>query len=454
MVDAQRSGVAEQGPQQLAERGVARVGEAVGAPGRQAPVLAARVEGVRGRAHRHAGGEVLLLCPGVGAAGVYADREVVHDPDRHPGLAAGALRGGQLGVGEPGEPGPEVHPLQQAVAGADGVGRAGVAQAGRPAVPVRAVHLGERAPGGVVLQGLALLGEEVAVGGTSAGAERHLAQQLERLPLELPHGVPVDQRALLQHRFAQPAGSLQQCAQPLTVLDVRGLGDVLDPQVHGVGEAARGGPVRGGVGGGAGHGRVQRVDLDEPGAERPPGPAGQFGEVAEVAHAPGAAGEEGVELDEQSVRASRGRGQAGRGDDQVGVRGAAVGGRGGQPVDAGRELLGRGACLALLGLDAQQGSLGERDQGGRGAGAPAGHRGRQQSCALFPLPGGERGADGAGRARVHAESGQGQGDRGGRGRDRTVRGRAVRGRDAVQFGEAGQVLGGRFGRPRCGHLGP
>ncbi len=238
VVDAQGPGVTEEGPEQFAERGVARRGQAVGAPGRQAPVLAAGVEGVRRRAHRHPGGEVLPLCPGVGATGVHADREVVHDADGHAGLASGALRRCELGVGEPGEPGPEVDPVHEASPRAGRVGRAGVAQAGRPAVPVRAVHLGERAPGGVVLQGLALFGEEVAVGGAPAGAERHVAQQLECLALELPHGVPIDQRALLQHRRAQPAGLFQQGVEALAVLDVGVLGDVLDPQVHRVGEAA------------------------------------------------------------------------------------------------------------------------------------------------------------------------------------------------------------------------
>ena len=77
-----------------------------------------------------------------------------------------------------------------------------------------AVHLGERAPGGVVLQRLALLGEEVDVRGPPPGPERHRAHQFQRLALELPHGVAVDQRALVQHGFAQPRGAAPAAHAP------------------------------------------------------------------------------------------------------------------------------------------------------------------------------------------------------------------------------------------------
>lgn len=112
----------EEGAQEAAVGGVARGGEAVRAPGRQAPVLAACVEGVRGRADGHARREVLLLRPGVGSAGMHSDREVVHEAHRHPGVARGALGGGELGVGEPGEAAVEVDAVHQLAAGAGGFG--------------------------------------------------------------------------------------------------------------------------------------------------------------------------------------------------------------------------------------------------------------------------------------------------------------------------------------------
>src|SRR5690606_12132955 len=199
------------------------------------------------------------------------------------------------------------------------------------------------------------------------------------------------------------------------------------------------GPVRGGVGRGAGHGRVQRVDLDESGAETASGPGGQLVEVAEVAHAPGAAGQQRVELDEQAVGTSCGGRQPGRGDDQVGPRGAPVGGGGGHLVNAGREPVGTGAQLALLGADAQPGALRERGQRGRDGAAPAGDGGRQQPAGQLLLAGGERGAHRLGGGRVHAECGEGEGDGGGRGVDGAVRGGTVGGGDAMQLGEPGEV---------------
>lgn len=200
VVDAQGARVAQEALEQSAVRGVAAGGEDVGAPGRQAPVLAARVEGVRGRTDRHAGRVRVLLGPGVGALGVRADREVVDEADRHARLAGGALGRGELGVGEPGEPGVEVDAVDELAAGAGGRAGSRVAQPLGPAPPVRPVPLGERAPGGVVLQGLALPGEEVAVGGPAAGRERHPVQDVQGLALELPHGVPVDQLPLTRTR--------------------------------------------------------------------------------------------------------------------------------------------------------------------------------------------------------------------------------------------------------------
>lgn len=258
---------------------------------------------------------------------MYADGQVMDDADAHARLARGPPCGGQLPVGQPGEPAVEVDPVHQLVPGAGGLGRTRVLQAGRPGVPVGAVQLGDGAPGGMVLQGPALLGQKVAVGGAAAGAQRDAVHDLQGLALERPDGVPVDQRALLQHRFAQLGRLLAERVQPFAVVgaDVRVLGDVLDPQMDGVGEAARRRPVRGGVGGRAGYGRVQRVDLHEPGPERPPGPGGELGEIAEVAHAPGAGGEEGVELYEKAVRAPLRLRRPDRRDDESGAGGAPVG---------------------------------------------------------------------------------------------------------------------------------
>ncbi len=249
---------------------------------------------------------------------MHPDGQVVDDADAHPGVLGGALGFGELAGGQPGEAAVEVDPVQQVAPGAGGARGAGVAEGFGPGVPVGAVHLGERAPQGVVLQRLPLLGQEVAVGGAAAGGERHPDDQLQRLALQLPDGVPVDQRALVQHGLAEGGRVLAEVVQRGPVADVPVLRDRLDPQVHRVGEAAGGRAVRGRVGGTAGNGRVQRIDLDEPGAQSASGPGGEVRQVAEVAHAPGAGGEQGVELDEEAVGALGGLRDAGRGGDERG----------------------------------------------------------------------------------------------------------------------------------------
>ncbi len=184
-------------------------------------------------------GEEVPLGPGVGARRVHPDGQVVDDPDRHPGVLGGPLGVGQLGGRQPGEAAVEVHPVQQPGAGAGGGRGAGVTQGLGPGVPVGPVLLREGAPQGVVLQGLALLGEEVAVGGAAAGGERHLRDQLQGLPLQLPDGVPVDQGALVEHGLAERGGVLAEVVQDGPVVELPVLRDGLDVQVHGVGEAAR-----------------------------------------------------------------------------------------------------------------------------------------------------------------------------------------------------------------------
>ena len=88
VVDPDPAGVPEHGADQVAERLVAELGEPVRPPRRLAPVLAELVVGVRRRADLDALRVDVLQPPRVGAAGVHADREVVHDAEPHPGAAS------------------------------------------------------------------------------------------------------------------------------------------------------------------------------------------------------------------------------------------------------------------------------------------------------------------------------------------------------------------------------
>ncbi len=303
-----------------------------------------RVEGVRWGADRDAAGQHVLQGPGVGSVRVGADGEVVDQADRHAGLPGGPLGVGELLVDLPGEPAVELDALRVLLLRLFRVWAVRVTQALRPVVPVGAVHLRQGVPERVSAQPLALAALERLVRGLPAGPARHLVQQLQGLALERPDGVAVDQAVVAEDLLAQaggPAGQLLGLVAPLAV-QVRVLGDGLDPQVHRVGEAAGGGAVGGRVGGGARQSLVQGVDLHEARAQAVAGPLGQLGEVAEVAHAPGAVGQHGVQLGEEPPTAAGELGQPLRSDDQRGGRLPAVGLRpegvpperqvGGQPV--------------------------------------------------------------------------------------------------------------------------
>ena len=82
VIDAQAAGVPEARADRLDERLVAGGAQPVRHERRQAPVLSARVELVWRRADADAVGEHILERPGVGAAGVEPDRQVLHHRHR------------------------------------------------------------------------------------------------------------------------------------------------------------------------------------------------------------------------------------------------------------------------------------------------------------------------------------------------------------------------------------
>ena len=100
VVDPQPAAVAHVGPHGTGERLVPRCPQRVRDVGREAPVLAVGGELVRRRADAGVEREQVLVGPGVGAAGVDADREV-GDQRARPGRIA------ELAVGDPLEPGVE-----------------------------------------------------------------------------------------------------------------------------------------------------------------------------------------------------------------------------------------------------------------------------------------------------------------------------------------------------------
>ena len=308
MVHPQPAGVPQTRADQPGQRRVALAGQPLRVPGRLVPVLAALVELVRRRTHAHPRDQHVLPGPGVRATWVAADREIPDDPGAHARRTGRLLGGGQLGVGQPLQPG-----VKPGLAGQPGprrshLGRLGDAQPRRPGPPVRSVLLGQRAPQrpvGQRLPGTGLVRIELALPG---GGQRLPVNDLQGGPLGPPHLVPVEQ-------FAGSVAGAQRGGQRVDAHPVaRGqravLRDVLDPQVQRAGETPGHRQVRGRAQRGQRLDRVQRVDQHEVGAQVGSAPGGQVSQVAQVAVAPGLPGPHRVQLDGEAPRASiRGGGQ-------------------------------------------------------------------------------------------------------------------------------------------------
>ena len=140
VIDAQAAGVPEAGADRLDERLVAGGAQPVRHERRQAPVLPARVELVWRRADADAVREHVLERPGVGAAGVEPDRQILHHRHRR-------RRARQLPIDLVLQPLVEADPLAQrpAAAARGDCRRRRVPEIGGPLTPAGAEPLGQRA---------------------------------------------------------------------------------------------------------------------------------------------------------------------------------------------------------------------------------------------------------------------------------------------------------------------
>ena len=147
VVDAQTTRVDEHGSDRIPERLEAGRPQLPGHVGGQPPVLPLGSELVGRCPDPARERQQVLVVPGVEAAGVEADRQVLEHGDRTLG------RGAQLLVHEPLAPGMEAQPVGaegQRLLGDRGARR--VLELGRPCPPRRAVDLGEDAVPGPVLE--------------------------------------------------------------------------------------------------------------------------------------------------------------------------------------------------------------------------------------------------------------------------------------------------------------
>ena len=226
VVDPQPAAVPEPGGEQLVQRAVAGGGQPPRVPGRLRPVLPALVELVRRRAHGQAADQQVLVRPGVRPAGVGADREVADDPGVHARGQRRPLRGGQLLIGEPLQPGVELGARAGVPRprGADhGPGPASRASRARAARRART-----RRPSRSSSRPSRLRNRSYSP--RRASLERHPVDDLQRRPLGRPDRVPVDER---RGGVAGPErGGQRLDPRPLRGVQPAVLGDVLDPQVE------------------------------------------------------------------------------------------------------------------------------------------------------------------------------------------------------------------------------
>ena len=247
------------------------------------------------------GREDTAQSPGVGAAQVNADGEVVDHAQPHPGAACRLLRVLQLLVADPLQPAVEADPVRQLFPQRFGFGRPQGAVRVGPERVLRRQVLADGGPQRKVVQALA--------GDPAEFVERRLprrraagvVQQFQGLELGRVDGVAV-----------QPFGVLVQAVdlflEPVhrgapARFQVGNFGDGLHPDVERVEEPARGRRVRRGLDRRDGLRGVQRVDQD---VVRAAGTAerGQIREVREVADPPGTLGPHGIQLRGQAPAAA------------------------------------------------------------------------------------------------------------------------------------------------------
>ena len=185
VVDPDAAGRPQAGPDGADPGVVAVHPQAPGVERGEAPVLPLAVEVVGRGADPHAQRHRVLPQPGVGAAGVDADGQVLHQVE--PGAGRGQLR-----LGQPLQPAVVADPVG-VVGGETGHGRrVGPAVLLRPVGPGAGEALGEGAVGGEPGEGLALLLAEGVEGPVAAGGPETLPEVFEGGALQLPHPVAVD----------------------------------------------------------------------------------------------------------------------------------------------------------------------------------------------------------------------------------------------------------------------
>src|SRR5664280_1756152 len=301
MVDPDAASMAQDSAQHVSIRGVAELLQPVWPPRWLAPVLAKLVVLVWRGTNRDLTREGISKPPGISAFRMDTDREVMDDPDRHPGFLGLPLHRTELLINDPLQPAIELHLVADLITDCLHGRAAWVLQVRGPVTPRQPFLLGQRTPRSEVEQTLAFAVAESGEGPLPTRRPRLVENGAQGRRLGRPDRVTVDRVRRVQ-RPRIICVPLQQL--PLCRGHVAHLRDVLDPDVDRVEEAPRRGQIGRGLDRGYRLARMQRVHQDEVRAQVGRGPSHHVAEISEVPQTPGLTGPYRVQLAQQAPRPS------------------------------------------------------------------------------------------------------------------------------------------------------
>ena len=278
VVDPQATRVTERRAHRLHERLVPGGGEPVRDEWRQPPVLAADDVAIGGTPDARARREDVLPHPRVGAVGIDADRQVLHERDLR-------TRGAELTIDQPLEPRVECHAIRVLVGEAAHAVGVGSAMLDRPRLPLASMLFSKRAEDCVLVQSGALRAVRV---------ERRVAGESAPEPLQRTHLQREDAIAIDLALGVQRVAFFDERREPRPL--VARAGDVFDADVQRIPEAPAARIVRARL---LRHGDGRRGQWIEQDQLRPGGPrrpVREAAEVGEIANAPALARARRVEL--------------------------------------------------------------------------------------------------------------------------------------------------------------
>ena len=203
MIDTHRTGIGEHVMHHIAVHLESGLFEGDRVKRRLAPILALLVEHVRRGTDRGALGEAFRIPPHIGSCRMHADGHIRDDADLHTGLAGGLLRRVQLIGGDPLKPAVELKGVRELLTQLRDFFGITVVFA-HPIIGVvggSAPLVVAQAPGGVGFDLVSAFGEVTVEFGLVSLGSAGLVDDPQRMLLDAPHGVAIDQPRVVIQRF-------------------------------------------------------------------------------------------------------------------------------------------------------------------------------------------------------------------------------------------------------------